>query len=145
MAPDRSLARRQALQILYQREITGDSIDAILSEHSYSTEDGEPNEYALEVVTGVAAKQTEIDEVLGEVSQNWSVGRMPFVDRSILRVSAWEILFGDPLQVPPSVAINEAVELAKTFGGEDSSKFVNGVLGRIAEHAAQKKEFELDG
>jgi N utilization substance protein B len=61
---------------------------------------------------------------------------MPLVDRTILRVATWEILYGDDEQVPPSVAINEAVELAKLYGGDDSSKFVNGVLGKIAERAS---------
>jgi N utilization substance protein B len=145
MALDRSLSRRQALQILYQREITGSSVERILEERSYSTEDGEPTEYALEAVKGVSAHLDEIDDELSAVSQNWAVSRMPFVDRSILRVAAWEILFGDAEKVPASVAINEAVELAKLFGGEDSSKFVNGVLGKIAEDAEQGGGVRTDG
>lgn len=145
MVIDRSLSRRQALQILYQREITGASVDGIILDRSYSTEDGEPTEYALEAVRGVSAHLDEIDAELSSVSQNWTVSRMPLVDRSILRVAAWEILFGDPEKVPASVAINEAVELAKLFGGEDSSKFVNGVLGKVAENAEQEGGDPTDG
>ncbi len=136
MSRDRSLARRQALQILYQREITEEPVSAILGEHTYSLAEGEPTEYAVEIVLGVDEHQERIDELLGSVSQNWVVSRMPLVDRNILRVATWEILHGDAQQVPPSVAINEAVELAKVFGGDDSSKFVNGVLGKIAEQTS---------
>jgi N utilization substance protein B len=133
MSRDRSLARRQALQILYQREITEEPLGRILGEHTYTTQDGPLTEYAVEILEGVGEHQDRIDELLGAVSQNWVVSRMPLVDRNILRVATWEILYGDAQQVPPSVAINEAVELAKIYGGDDSSKFVNGVLGRIAE------------
>jgi len=133
---ERSRARRQALQILYQSDITGEGISEILGSATYSVEDGEPDEFCRELVTGVGMHLEEIDAILGEVSENWVVSRMPFVDRNILRLSTYEIFYsGD--DVPASVSINEAVELAKTYGGEDSSKFVNGVLGRIAgRHAA---------
>jgi transcription antitermination protein NusB len=137
---ERSRSRRLAMQILYQRDITGESAGAILGTRSYSTEDGEPDDFCRELVNGVEAKLPEIDEILGGVSENWSVSRMPLVDRNILRLATYEVLFED--DVPASVAINEAVELAKVFGGEDSSKFVNGVLGKIAERHAADSEKE---
>lgn len=143
---ERSRARRQALQVLYQREITGDTAGRIFASHSYSLEDGEPDPYCRELAEGVEEHLTEIDDTIGGVSENWSVSRMPFVDRNILRIAAYELLY-EP-DVPASVAINEAVELAKVYGGEDSSKFVNGVLGRIAEHTAEardEKEGEANG
>lgn len=130
--PERHRARMQALQMLYQREITGVSTQRIVSEESYSTEDGVPDEYARSLAHGVEEHLREIDGLLGQVSEHWSVSRMPVVDRNILRLATYELLWVP--EVPPSVAINEAVELAKVYGGEDSSKFVNGVLGRIAEH-----------
>lgn len=130
--PERHRARMQALQMLYQREITGVSTHRIVSEESFSTEDGIPDEYARALAQGVEEHLSEIDGLLGEVSEHWSVSRMPVVDRNILRLATYELLRVP--EVPPSVAINEAVELAKVYGGEDSSKFVNGVLGRIAEH-----------
>ena len=137
---ERTRARRQALQILYQRDITGDGVSVILGQKSYSLEDGEPDEYCRRLVTGVEKYLTSLDETVGEVSENWAVSRMPLVDRNILRIATFDILYD--AEVPSSVAINEAVELAKVYGGEDSSKFVNGVLGRIAskrtEHADQE-------
>ncbi len=135
--PERHKARRQAMQILYQREITGISAQAILADGSYSTEDGEPDDFCRTLVAGVEEHLTEIDAIVGETSEHWSVSRMPLVDRNILRIATYELLYAE--DVPPSVAINEAVELAKVYGGDDSSKFVNGVLGRIAERHAPEE------
>ena len=128
---ERTRARRQALQILYQREITGETAAAILRDRTFSTEDGEPSEYCQSLVLGTEAHQDAIDADIEATSEHWSLMRMPFVDRNILRLAVFEIRFED--EVPDSVAINEAVEMAKVYGGDDSSKFVNGVLGRIAE------------
>jgi N utilization substance protein B len=128
---ERHKARRLALQILYQREVTGESISRILDEGSYSTEDGEPDAYSCALARGVEERILELDELIGVTSEHWTVGRMPLVDRNILRIATFELLHVP--DVPPSVAINEAVELAKVYGGDDSSKFVNGVLGKIAE------------
>ena len=137
---ERTRARRQALQILYQRDITGENVTRILGLKTYSLEDGEPDEYCRALVTGVEKYLAGLDETIGEVSENWAVSRMPLVDKNILRIATYEILYDS--EVPPSVAINEAVELAKVYGGEDSSKFVNGVLGKIAskrvDHADQE-------
>ncbi|NTU71104.1 MAG: transcription antitermination factor NusB [Coriobacteriia bacterium] len=137
---ERSRSRRMAMQILYQREITGEGVGAILGTQSYSTEEGEPDDFCKEMVRGVEEHLVEIDSTLSEVSENWAVSRMPLVDRSILRLATYEVLFAD--DIPPSVAINEAIELAKVYGGEDSSKFVNGVLGKIAERHATHVEKE---
>ncbi len=135
---ERSRARRQALQILYQRDITGESVGTILADKSYSIEDGEPDEFCRQLVISVESRLDELDATIGEVSENWSVSRMPLVDRNILRLATFEIEHSE--DVPASVSINEAVELAKVYGGEDSSKFVNGVLGRIAENDVGHKE-----
>lgn len=129
---ERTRARLQALQMLYQREITGEDIDTILVLKSYSKEDGEPSEYCRELALGTELNQERIDAEIESTSEHWTISRMPLVDRNILRLAVYEITFRD--EVPDSVAINEAVEMAKIYGGEDSSKFVNGVLGRIAEH-----------
>lgn len=136
---ERTRARRQALQILYQRDITGESVSRILDFKTYSVEDGEPDEYCRHLVASVEEHLADLDETIGAVSENWAVSRMPLVDRNILRIATYEILYD--AEVPPSVAINEAVELAKIYGGEDSSKFVNGVLGKIAQkHGRQTDE-----
>lgn len=87
--------------------------------------------YAANLVQGVEAHKTEIDQKLGAASENWTLERMPIVDRAIMRMAVFEMLYQD--DVPVSVSINEAVELAKEFGGEDdSARFANGILGRIA-------------
>jgi len=128
---ERHRARLQALEILYQRDITGVSARRIMEEGTYSLENGEPDEFCRSLVEGVESDIEQLDELIGTTSQHWSVSRMPLVDRNILRVATYELL--NMLDTPASVAINEAVELAKVYGGEDSSKFVNGVLGKIAE------------
>lgn len=129
---ERSKARRQALHILYQREITGDAVQKILGTKAYNTEEvGEPTEFAQHLLAGVEAHQARIDEVIESTSENWALSRMPLVDRNILRLAVYELIF-EP-EIPDSVSINEAVEMAKTYGGDDSSKFVNGILGKISE------------
>lgn len=139
---ERTQARRQALHLLYQREITGEGMASILGDGAWSPEDGEPGEFCRDLLAGVEEHLTALDEALEDISENWAVSRMPLVDRNILRLAAYEILHVD--DIPDSVSINEAVELAKTYGGEDSSKFVNGVLGRLAEVASDRRPKEED-
>ena len=128
---ERTRARRAALQVLYTSEITDESPAAIAEGGLRLDEDGVLPEYALALVRGVEAHRCAVDEHLVATSENWSLNRMPIVDRSILRLATYEMMYVD--DVPTSVTINEAVELAKDFGGEDESpRFVNGVLGRIA-------------
>jgi transcription antitermination protein NusB len=131
---ERRKARHQALHMLYQREITEESVGRILADGSWNAEDGEPTEYCRELVTGVESRQPRIDGIIEDISQNWALSRMPLVDRNILRLAVFEMLYRE--DVPDSVSINEAVEMAKVYGGEDSSKFVNGILGRLADVAA---------
>lgn len=127
---ERILARRAAVQVLYQSEICGISPEELLS-GDLVPEEAKVNDYAREIVLGVAEHRSEIDRAIGESSQNWAIDRMPIVDRSVLRLAIYEMRYVD--DVPRSVAINEAVELAKEFGGEDEShRFVNGILGRLA-------------
>lgn len=128
---ERTRARRQALQMLYQRELTGDPVASILDSKSYSDEDGEPSEYCRVLALGTEQELAGIDAQIESTSEHWAISRMPIVDRNILRLAIYEIEFQE--EIPDSVAINEAVEMAKVYGGPDSSKFVNGVLGRIAE------------
>lgn len=128
---ERTLARRCALQVLYQCEMLEQSSTAIASEGLVIEEEGTLTQYALTLLSGVENNISDIDTYLKRTSENWSLERMPIVDRSILRLATFEMIFID--DVPMSVSINEAVELAKDFGGEDESpRFVNGVLGKIA-------------
>ena len=129
---ERRKARHQALHILYQREITGESVGSILDERTYVAQEvGEPTDFTRELIQGVESHQASIDETIESISENWVLSRMPLVDRSILRIAVYEMLHVE--DVPDSVSINEAVEIAKVYGGEDSSKFVNGILGKLAE------------
>jgi len=131
---ERRRGRHQALDILYQREITEQPISKILAEGTFSTENGSPTDYCRDLVLGVEAHQGRIDKLIEDTSENWALSRMPLVDRNILRIAVFEMIYRDE-DVPDSVAINEAVEMAKVYGGEDSSKFINGILGRLADVA----------
>lgn len=127
---ERSLARRCALQVLYQGEILNKPADQVVDEGLVPDEAG-MGDYARMLIMGVSSHKSELDRIIGASSQNWAIDRMPVVDRSILRLAVFELKYVD--DVPVSVSINEAVELAKEFGGEDDShRFVNGILGRIA-------------
>lgn len=128
---ERTVARESALALLYSSDITDESVADIVDAGQYPADDIELAPYAEALVRGVQAHRAEIDERLSSTSENWALDRMPVVDRAILRLAVYEMIYVD--EVPVSVTINEAVELAKAYGGEDdSSRFVNGVLGRIA-------------
>jgi len=128
---EHSYAREAALSLLYSSDISEANLEEVIEQGLYPADDLDVSEYAESLVLGVVEHRDEIDERLAAISENWAVDRMPVVDRAILRLATYEMLFVD--EVPISVSINEAVELAKSYGGEDdSSRFVNGVLGRIA-------------
>jgi N utilization substance protein B len=129
---ERTAARHLAVQVLYQSALLEKSATAIIDSGLYLDEIGIVTEYSSKLIAGVEKHKEAIDEYLISTSQNWTLARMPIVDRSILRLAVYEILYVE--DVPCSVSINEAVELAKNFGGdEESPRFVNGILGRIAE------------
>jgi len=134
----RHSGREAALQMLFQIEVSGataeDAIDLFWRSFDAGT-DPDGRAYADEVVRGVAASRDEIDRRITEASANWRIERMARVDRNILRLGAWEVLHRS--DVPRAVILDEAVELAKAFGTDDSSAFVNGVLNRIAETAGR--------
>ena len=128
---ERRIARESALALLYSSDITERKVVSIVEEGAYPADDVAFPEYAEALVNGVAKHRAEIDAQLASTSENWALDRMPVVDRAILRLAVYEMMFVD--DVPISVAINEAVELAKLYGGEDeSARFVNGILGRIS-------------
>jgi N utilization substance protein B len=131
----RSKARKRALDVLYGADVRGEAINAsLLAEENRQLADPQRAsswEYAKEIVEGVAAHGDEIDEMIETYSQGWTIERMPAVDRAIIRIGIWEILFNP--SVPDNVAISEAVESATVLSTEDSAGFVNGLLGRIAQ------------
>ena len=127
----RRRAREAALALLYSGDITEQDATQIVDGGLYPAEEIALSDYAEMLVDGVIERREEIDAQLAATSENWSVGRMPVVDRAILRCAVCEMLYIE--DVPLRVCINEAVELAKEFGGEDeSASFVNGILGTIA-------------
>ena len=130
----RRIAREVALQSLFQIDFNSceadAAVEASLAEHD---EENAPKayDYALQLVQGVLANKEAIDARLGQYAIDWTVERMPATDRNILRVAVYEMLFSaEPLAY--GVAINEAVEVAKVYGTEESPRFVNGVLGKLA-------------
>ena len=127
----RHKARKRALDILFEADLRGgDPLVTLDEARARRQEAGDPElpEYAVELVTGVVAHRERIDELLSTYSLGWTVERMPAVDRNLLRIGAFELLWGD---VPPAVAIDEAVELTRELSTDDSPSFVNGLLGRI--------------
>jgi transcription antitermination protein NusB len=115
-----------AIEILYQADVTEQDSGLVLEEWRRAHRDIPA--YAEKIVRGVQAQLHDIDRVLGSNSEDWAVHRMAVVDRAILRVACYELGEG----VPPAVTINEAVEAAKALSTEDSGRFINGVLGKIA-------------
>ena len=130
----RSKSRKRALDILYGADVRGDSINSALAAET-AREEADPKranswEYAREIVVGITEHGDEIDELIETYSQGWTINRMPVVDRAIVRIGIWEILYNE--DVPDGVAIAEAVESAATLSTADSAGFINGLLGRIA-------------
>jgi N utilization substance protein B len=126
----RSKARKRALDILFEAELRDEPVLELLAERAEAA-DPPVSEYAAELVRGVNAHQQQIDRLLGEHAHGWTLERMPAVDRNILRIGAYELLWGE--DVPEAVAISEAVVLAGELSTDDSSSFVNGLLGRLLE------------
>jgi N utilization substance protein B len=137
----RHLARRVALDILFQADLTGRDALTVLDEWESAGEDVPA--FARELVIGVSADRDELDRVLGEHADDWSVERMAAVDRAILRLATYEVRSRP--DVPIAVAIDEAVEAAKELSTDESGRFVNGILGRIAREREDLAGNESDG
>jgi transcription antitermination protein NusB len=128
-------ARRTAVAILYQADLTGRHPLEVLDERRDLGQSTGLSAFAEELVRGVTERRDELDRVIGEYSEGWTVSRMASVDRTLLRVACYEILFRD--DVPAAVAVDEAVAAAKELSTEDSGRFVNGLLGRIVRERAE--------
>ncbi len=135
MLTRRSRAREVALQLLFQKDLNPgtavprDVVERFARDRLHATE--ELTRYCLGLYDGVLANQAQIDPKISATAENWRLSRMTPVDRNVLRLGAYELLF-DPQGQPVEVVIDEAIELARRFGAEDSPKFVNGVLDKIA-------------
>jgi N utilization substance protein B len=133
----RHLSRALVLQTLFESDMTGvlDRVDEpakILKRNSKEFALGASDmAFAESLLKGILAKRTEVDAVTIKAAPQWPLDKIAPIDRNVLRIGLYELLFGDRTSVPPKVALNEAIEVAKSFGGEQSGKFVNGVLGAV--------------
>lgn len=135
----RTQARELALQILYQQDLNPETIETLLD--SFWEKNPVPPEvrdYTHRIVQGVLRHLTEIDSLISKYAEHWEIHRMAAVDRNILRFATYELLYLE--EIPPKVAINEAVNIAKKFSQEESGKFVNGLLDKINHSETRRTE-----
>ncbi|WP_379966448.1 transcription antitermination factor NusB [Ectobacillus sp. sgz5001026] len=126
----RRTSREKAMQALYQIDIAGE-IDPKIALHNTLEEGEENNEFLQQLVLGVSENKEEIDSVIAKNLENWTLERIGTVDRNILRLAVFELMYMQ--EIPENVTINEAIEIAKIFGDEESRRFINGVLSKVKE------------
>ena len=131
----RHLARSIVLQSLYEWDFNRDKnlelkkvLDKNIKEFGLGLEEAN---FMNKLTEGVKKHKSKIDKIIEKSAPEWPLDQITIVDRNVLRIGVYELLFGDKKEVPPKVAINEAIELAKNYGGESSGRFINGVLGTI--------------
>ena len=128
----RTLARESALKILYRIEISKESVDSSMEDFwtwTIGKVHKEVMDFANDLVRGTYKNLSKIDELISKYTANWEIKRIAVIDKNILRMGIFELLYKD--DIPPKVAINEAIELAKKYGDIDSGKFVNGILDKV--------------
>ncbi len=131
----RHLSRSIAMQSLYEWDFNGkkaDSLDRIVERNIQEYGPGmEDSGFIKQIIKGVTEHMPKIDKIIEKSAPEWPIEQITIVDRNVLRIGLYELLYANKEEVPPKVAINEAIELAKSFGGESSGKFINGVLGTV--------------
>lgn len=133
----RTKAREVALQFLYQMDLRGEAVMEDLGEFlETSTRDKEVQEFGLRLITGTKDLRPELDETLAKVARNWDLRRMATIDRNILRMAIFELLYCD--DIPPKVSINEAIDLGKKYSTANSGAFINGILDRVKNEFMRK-------
>lgn len=139
----RHLSRSIAMQSLYEWDFFGKQPDALnkiveknIKEYGPGLED---KTFVWQLVEGARDHLVQIDKIIEKAAPEWPIEQITIIDRNVLRMGLYELLFGNKDEVPPKVAINEAIELAKTFGGESSGKFINGVLGTVYKEINSEK------
>ena len=133
----RRKVRKRALDVLYEADLRGAPIRQVLADYLQRLSEPRPAQlgYMVDVVEGVADHGDRIDELIASYAEGWTLERMPAIDRNLARIAVFELLYRADIDDP--VAITEAVELARRLSTEDSPRFLNGVLGRIAEYASR--------
>ena len=130
------------MQSLYEWDFSGKRVDLTKIVEKNIKEFGpglEDESFIWQLVTGVVEHLPETDKIIEKAAPEWPIDQITIIDRNVLRIGLYELLFGDKEAVPPKVAINEAIELAKSFGGESSGKFINGVLGTVFKEIGETK------
>ena len=138
----RHLSRSIAMQSLYEWDFSGGKVDLekIVERNLQEFGPGlEDKSFTWQLVTGVIQHLKEIDKIIETSAPEWPIEQISIVDRNVLRIGLYELLYSDKTAVPPKVAINESIELAKSFGGESSGKFINGALGTVYKELEKTK------
>ena len=142
----RHLSRSIVLQSLYEWDFDGaktGELDKIIEKNIKEFGPGlESVDFIQKLAQGVTAKLPQIDKIIEKAAPEWPLEQITIIDRNVLRLGLYELLYEDKKEVPPKVAINEAIELAKNFGGENSGKFINGVLGTVYKQIQPEQENE---
>jgi len=133
----RRKSREFALQALYQLNITKQDVPALLTQfQKHFLPEGEADEFLRRLVLGVLEHCEELDRLIERYSENWRLDRIDLIDRNILRMALFELLYCE--DIPPKVTINEAIDLGKRYGSDDSGSFINGILDRIQNEVVRK-------
>ncbi len=139
----RHLSRSIAMQSLYEWDFSGGEVDLKKITERNIEEFGpglKDKGFVWTLIIGIIEHIKEINEIIKKSAPQWPLDQISIVDRNVLRLGIYELLYSDKAAVPPKVAINEAIELAKSFGGENSGKFINGVLGTVFDIISSKEE-----
>lgn len=137
------------MQTLYEWDFRGGKMTDLEVEHTLArnAEEFAPGVHDIsfmrKLLLGILAKRAQVDDIIEKAAPDWSIDKIAIIDRNILRIGLYELLFEDRAQVPAKVAINEAIELSKTYGGETSSKFINGVLGAVYKELGEPGKDEI--
>ncbi|MAG63297.1 transcription antitermination factor NusB [Candidatus Woesearchaeota archaeon] len=135
----RTRARQLALQFLYQVDLLGpEKVEDLTGFLQGEEKPGDARTYARHLVEGTLGARESLDKTIQSVAQNWEISRMAVIDRNVLRLATFELMMSD--EIPPNVAINEAIELGKRFSTAQSGSFINGILDKIKNQAAQPEE-----
>ena len=142
----RHLSRSIVMQSLYGWDFSGkkpEDLEKIVEKNIKEFGPGlEDKTFVWQLINGVVSKLSDLDKIIEKAAPEWPIDQITIIDRNVLRIGLYELLYGNKEEVPPKVAINEAIELAKTFGGESSGKFINGVLGTVYKQLDSEQKTE---